>query len=165
MADWDRVHGRLEAAEAGFREARAHAERQGWSLRHAVILENLVLLLCDRGDWVAAAEEARKLLLRALEHSPARLERTSLLATLAIAAAHAGRDELVEDALVRLESEPRWRIVKMGLEGLTLLLRAASVLDDERLRRRTVDVVRRGGPELFELAAEKATHGFFGADG
>jgi len=163
VADWHRVHGRLDEAEAGFREALALADDVGHITMRIVARENLTLVLYARGDHEAALDEIHQVFTWSLAKSSGQLERITVLVFLCLCAAKVGKNTLVDDALVRLEAVPDWRIRQLGLEGLTFLMKAANDVTDEGLARRIVDVPRRAGPELFARAAERLEHGFFGA--
>jgi len=164
VADWDRVHGRIEQAEAGFREALSLVTIDTPLEVQAVARENLAQVLVDRGAYRDALAEWQRVIDWTLERSHGHVPRLSLWTGLCCCAAHLDRWDLVDDGLVRLEAAPRWRLVQLGVEGHSLLLRAAALASPAR-QRRMADVVRRAGDRVFEMASTKAQHGFFGSSG
>jgi len=165
LADWDRVHGRIEDAELGFRASLIRADALGLPELQTVTRENLALVLAERGQWSEAHEAMRGVMAWSQERGDGRLLRSTILAMLCLTAAHVNDAAAFEDALVRLEAEPNRRIAAMGLEGVIQLGKASVAIGHPVLARRTRDVMRRAGRDVYELAMEKVQHGFFGPGG
>ncbi len=149
-ADWHRVHGRLDEAEAGFREAIRMSQELGLSL-DLVPRINLVDVLRRRGQPEAALAEARAFL-RRIDRKPGTRMGGSAAVFLAACAADLGRSALLEQALARLEALPLVEVGLGGAEASGFLLLAAE-RSPPRHAERLRAVVSRLEPVLRERGA------------